>query len=184
MKKLIKYFLEGLLIFVPLAGSVYVIYTVFTKIDGMLGIPIPGLGFAITITVITLCGFLASNLFTKGYVKLVEKIFEKLPLVKLIYTSLKDLLGAFVGDKKSFDKPVMVTLDETTGAKALGFVTKEDLDFLGIKGHVAVYMPQSYNFAGNLMLFPASKVTPIKAESSDVMAFLISGGVSSPKKDA
>ncbi len=178
MKRLGKYFFEGLLVLVPVLGSIYIIYLVFQKIDGILNIPIPGVGFIITIAIITIIGFLSSNFITRRLVKYFERIYSKLPLVKIIYSSIKDLVGAFVGDKKSFDKPVLVTIDPDTGIKALGFITRESLDFLKLKKHVSVYFPQSYNFAGNLLIFPKKMVEPVEANSADVMRFLVSGGVS------
>jgi uncharacterized membrane protein len=106
-------------------------------------------------------------------------IFTKLPLVKMIYTSVKDLIGAFVGDKKSFDKPVLVTLSPGSNIQAIGFVTRDSLGNMGFEDKVAVYLPQSYNFAGNLIVVPREQVTPIPAESGDIMAFIVSGGVKS-----
>jgi len=184
MKRVAKYFFEGLMIMVPIVASVYIVYILFTRIDGILKIPIPGVGFLVTVAVITLIGFLASNLVTRKIFELVEKVFTKLPLVKLLYSSVKDLIGAFVGDKKSFDKPVLVTLIPGSGTRALGFITRDSLEFLGLSGHVAVYFPQSYNFAGNLLIFPSGQVEPLPIDSSDAMAFLVSGGVSGgiPKK--
>lgn len=177
MKKLAKYFFEGLVILIPIVTSSYIVYLIFTKIDGILHIPVPGLGFLLTLILITVIGFLASNFFTKSLFQLLEKLFVRLPLIKLLYSSIKDLVGAFVGDKKSFDKPVLVTVNPG-GVKILGFVTRESLDMFGISDHVAVYFPQSYNFAGNLVIVPGDCVQPLSADSSEVMAFLVSGGVS------
>ena len=182
MKRFIKYFFEGLIIIVPVAASLYIVYILFKKIDGLLGISIPGIGFLVTIAIITIIGFLASNIFTKKFFELLERLFTKLPLVKLLYGSIKDLIGAFVGDKKSFDKPVAVTLAGDGGIKVIGFITKDSLDNLGMKDYAAVYLPQSYNFAGNLVVIQVDRLTPLKADSADVMAFLVSGGVSGGKK--
>ncbi|HDZ84069.1 MAG TPA: DUF502 domain-containing protein, partial [Nitrospirae bacterium] len=107
MKRITKYFFEGLLVLVPLVATIYVIYAVFTKIDSIFKFSIPGMGFLVTVLIITVVGFISSNFITKRLVKLVDTIFTKLPLTKMIYTSIKDLIGAFVGDKKSFDKPVL-----------------------------------------------------------------------------
>ncbi|MGO0060714.1 DUF502 domain-containing protein [Brevibacillus fluminis] len=178
MKRLVRYFLQGLLYTAPLAVTIYVLYKVFETVDGWLGLPIPGVGFLITMLVILVIGFLASNVLTKGLLSLVDTLFEKLPFIKLIYTSIKDVMSAFVGDKKSFDKPVLVTLSADGSAKAIGFITRESMDSFGIADHVAVYLPQSYNFAGNLLLFPTDRVVPIETDSAEVMAFLVSGGVS------
>lgn len=185
MKQLTRYFFEGLLFLIPIAASVYIVYILFIKIDSLLqaplasyGIEIPGVGFVITLVIIVCIGFLTSNFLTKRLFGLFTKIFEKLPLVKLIYSSIKDLIGAFVGDKKSFNKPVVVMLDKPTGTMVMGFITKDDMSFFGLKDHVAVYLPQSYNFAGQLFIFPRDHVQPIEADSSEVMTFLVSGGVS------
>lgn len=178
MKRVIRYFLEGLLYVIPLAVTVYILYTIFVTVDSWLKLPIPGVGFILTIVGIIVVGFLASNVLTRGLLALVSKLFEKVPFIKLIYTSIKDLIGAFVGDKKSFDKPVLVTLTKDGHAKAIGFITKESMDAYGLTDHVAIYFPQSYNFAGNLLLFPSDQVQPLDVESSEAMAFLISGGVS------
>nr|WP_241254499.1 DUF502 domain-containing protein [Brevibacillus sp. SYP-B805] len=172
-----------MLFVIPLAVTLYVLYKVFVTVDGLLrpylpGPGIPGLGFVLTLVIITLVGILASNVLTRGLLSLVDRLFEKMPFVKLIYSSLKDLIGAFVGDKKSFDKPVLVRLAPDSEAKAIGFITRESLDAFGLADHVAVYFPQSYNFAGNLLIFPRTQVEPLEADSADVMAFLISGGVS------
>jgi len=177
MKRLIQYFLKGLLVFVPAALTVFAIVMVFTRLDGLLKLRIPGLGLVITIAVITLVGFLASNFVGKKFFTLVDGLFSKLPVVKMLYSSIKDLTGAFAGEKKSFDKPVIVELT-AAGPKALGFITRDDLGFLSLAGHVAVYFPQSYNFAGSVLMFPAEQVTAVDVDSSDAMAFVVSGGVS------
>jgi uncharacterized membrane protein len=178
MGRLTRYFLEGLLFLAPVVATIYVVYIVFVKVDGIFKFKVPGFGFLATIVIITLIGFIASNFLTRKVVGLVDNIFRRLPLVKMIYKSVKDLIGAFVGDKKGFNKPVRVTIFPGSSVYVLGFITSEALDTFGITDTVAVYLPQSYNFAGNLILAPAEQVTPIEADSGDVMAFIVSGGIS------
>ena len=177
MKRVTKYFFEGLLVLVPLVATIYVIYAVFVKIDSIFKFRIPGMGFIVTMLTITIVGFVSSNFLTKKLVGLVETIFARLPLVKMIYSAIKDLIGAFVGDKKSFDKPVLVTLSPGNNIQALGFITRESMSNIGFADKVAVYLPQSYNFAGNLIVVPKDQITPVSADSGDVMAFIVSGGV-------
>jgi uncharacterized membrane protein len=182
MKKLAKYFIKGLVLFVPMALTVFVFVWAFTSLDSvfrdLLSIPFPGLGLLLTVVLIFLIGFLASNFLGKKLFALVEKVFTGLPLVKLLYSAVKDMIEAFAGDKKSFDKPVIATLAPGGSAKVVGFVTRDSLENLGLSDHVAVYLPQSYNFAGNVLLFPKEAVKPLDIESSQAMAFVISGGVS------
>ena len=177
MRKLLNYFLRGLVLVAPIAITLYVCWIVFVRIDGWLGLPIPGLGFLVTVVLITLVGFLGSSLITRGMVAIVDQTVGRLPFVRLLYTSTKDLLNAFVGEKRRFDKPVLVKLAEGSEARLVGFVTQESLDRLGLPGYSSVYFPQSYNFAGNLVVFPSSQLQPLDAASADVMAFIVSGGV-------
>lgn len=182
MKRIAGHFLRGLVLLAPLAVTIYVCWLVFVTVDGWLGLPVPGAGFAVTIVLVTVVGFLASTLLRRtlnAVVGLVERAIARLPFVRLLYTSTKDLLNAFVGEKRRFDRPVLLTLGESGGVGILGFVTQPSLVGLGMADHVAVYLPQSYNFAGNLLIAPASAVRPVPAESADVMAFIISGGVTS-----
>ena len=177
MRKLTRYFINGLAVLVPVVATVYVVYAVFSKIDGIFSFSIPGLGVLATVVLITVIGFAASNFLTKWIIALVDKLFTKLPLIKMIYNSVKDLIGAFVGEKKMFDKPVAVSLAPDSSIRALGFITSESLEQFGLEGSVSVYLPQSYNFAGNLLVVPKDKVQPLKADSGDMMAFIVSGGV-------
>lgn len=187
MKKLISYFLQGVLVFTPIALTVFVIGWLLLTIDQYLtftvkGHTIHGGGFLLFIILMPIVGFVASHYLGKKFFSLIDKLLAKLPLIKLLYNSLKDMISAFAGEKKSFDKPVLVTLDKEDGGKLVGFVTRQSLEFLGLNDHVAVYFPQSYNFAGNVLIFPASKVKPIDVDPSEVMAFIVSAGVSGPKQ--
>ncbi|MEC4676101.1 MAG: DUF502 domain-containing protein [Nitrospirota bacterium] len=184
MKKLTRYFFEGLLFLVPVAATIYMLYLVFIKIDSIFRFKTPGAGFIVTIITITVVGFITSNFLTRGLVHIVDKTFTRLPLVKMIYTSIKDLIGAFVGDKKSFNKPVLVRLIPGANIEVMGFVTGESLNNFGLSDRVAVYLPQSYNFAGNLLIVQKDQVTPLEADSGDIMAFIVSGGVTSKNRES
>ncbi len=178
MNELARNFLEGLLILVPVVTTLYVAWLVLQTIDGWLNIPIPGVGFLVTLGLITLTGRYASTVFVQKVLDVMERVLVNAPFVKLLYTSIKDLIAAFMGEKRRFDQPVLVSLSPGSHGEAVGFVTRTDLEFLGLLNHVAVYFPQSYNFAGHLLLFPKAQVRPLEAESAEVMAFIVSGGVS------
>ncbi|MEO6094737.1 MAG: DUF502 domain-containing protein [Fibrobacteria bacterium] len=191
MQRLLTNFLKGILILAPMMVTGWVILFVFNKIDGLLGIKYPGLGFAITILFIVAVGTIASNIFFARIFEYFEKTLTRLPVVKLLYFSVKDLIGAFVGEKKMFNRPVMVAMGhlplgtETAPAapgqdiKLLGFVTADTLEAIPEAGdRVAVYMPQSYNMGGYLMLVPRDLITPLASvESAKILAFIVSGGV-------
>ena len=177
MRKLIAYFLRGLVVTAPVAVTLWVCWALFRRIDGLLNLSIPGAGFVVTIVTITLVGVIASTLVTAGIVSVIESSIEKLPFVRLVYSSTRDLLNAFVGEKRRFDIPVTVSLLPGSGVKVIGFVTRESLDILGIPGYVGVYVPQAYAFADHLLLVPGDQVERLAGESADLMAFVVSGGV-------
>lgn len=178
MKKISQYFLQGLLFLMPVVATIYVVYIVFAKIDSIFPFDIPGLGFLLTIALIIAVGFVSSTLLANNIMLFVDRLFARMPMVTMIYTSIKDLIDGFVGDKKSFNKPVLVALDANNLVSVLGFITREDLNNLGMTDRVAVYIPQSYNFAANLIIVDRSRVTHLAADPKEVMKFIVSGGVS------
>lgn len=180
-RRLVAYFFRGLVLLAPVFVTVYVCVLVFTTVDGWLGIPIPGIGFVATLLLITLFGFLGSNLLTRGALTILDRGLNRLPFVNLVYGSTRDLVKAFVGEKRKFDKPVLVKLFAGGHAHVLGFVTRESMEQLGQRGMVSVYVPQSYHWAGQVYLFPADTVVRLDSTSAAVMAFIVSGGVTEMK---
>jgi len=176
--RLASYFGRGLLVFVPTVGTLYTFWLVLSYLDGAIGFPIPGLGLLLTLLLILLIGFLLSNVLGQAALDAFENAIKQLPVVSLLYSSLKDLLGAFVGDKKSFDRPAMVSLDTEGRVRVFGFVTCEKFDDIRLKDMCSIYLPQAYNFAGNVLIVPKSAVELVDADPAQFMAFIVSGGVS------
>lgn len=177
-RSLPTYFFRGLLFVVPVALTIYILVVCIRWLDNLIDISVPGLGLLTIIASITLIGYLASTLLAAPLFRLLEEVLTKLPLVNIIYSSLKDLISAFVGDKKKFDRPVLVALSDDLNIRKPGFITQDDLTQLGLIDQVAVYLPHSYNFSGNLFIVPSQYVTPIEASSTAIMKFIVSGGVS------
>ncbi|MFO8128319.1 MAG: DUF502 domain-containing protein [Bacteroidales bacterium] len=180
------YFFQGLLFLAPIGITVYIIYVAFIYVDGLLdhyirdvlGFPVPGLGIVIILLSITLIGFIGSSFIFRPLLSFLESFVTRTPLVKIIYTSVKDLLEAFVGKKKRFNEPVLVRINPDSELRKIGFITNKDLRMIGVEGEeVAVYLPHSYAWSGNLFVVPAKNVTPIHAQPSEVMKFIISAGV-------
>jgi uncharacterized membrane protein len=181
MRRIVNYFLQGLIFLVPITLTLWAAGSTFLAIDRGFGrlmrLPIPGIGFLAALVGVTVFGMLASNFFTSRVLQFFERQIDRLPLLKLLHTSLKDLMSAFVGEKRRFNKPVIVDLDAGGHIKALGFVTRDTMERYGRPDDVAVYFPQAYNFAGQVVLVPRSAIAAIPSESADVMAFIVSGGV-------
>jgi uncharacterized membrane protein len=177
LKRLSNYFFQGLIFLAPIGITSYIFYKAFVFIDGLLRLPYTGAGFLITIAGVTLLGFLTSNFLTRWIFQLLEKIMTRLPFIRLLHSSVKDVLTAFVGDRRRFHKPVVVEVIPGSGVKAFGFLTRESMESFNLQDQVAVYFPQSFNFAGNVLLYPSKQVTPVDTDSSKLMAFIVSGGI-------
>jgi uncharacterized membrane protein len=147
-------------------------------IDQVLGFNIPGLGILILLLIILLIGILGSTIIFRPIIGYFDRLMVRAPLIKIIYTAVKDLVSAFVGKKKRFNKPVLVRLRSDSELQRIGFVTNNDLSILGdMNEKVAVYLPHSYAWSGNLYVVPVKNITPIKASSTEVMKFIISAGL-------
>jgi uncharacterized membrane protein len=175
MSRVLNYFFKGLIVTAPVFITVYICYQIFTTIDNWLELPIPGAGFVVMIALITVIGFAAQTFAARALSTGLDALFARLPFVRLLYSSTRELLNAFVGEHRRFDKPVIVSVGG--GASVFGFLTQESLDAFGVSGSATVYVPQSYGFAGNLVVFPSANVRRLDADSAHVMAFILSGGV-------
>jgi uncharacterized membrane protein len=186
MTRIIRYFVQGLIITVPVAITVIVVY----KIINWVGSLFTGFGTIVSpvidpliiiftaILLIFLMGLLGSSIILRPLFSMLDNALEHTPVIKTVYSSIKDLFSAFVGSKKRFNKPVLVTINKENNIQQLGFITQADLSELNLpKGHCAVYVPLSYSFSGNLVIVPADHITVVDASSSEVMKFIISGGV-------
>ncbi len=174
----IKYFLRGMLFIAPIGVTLYVLIAAIRWLDHLLPLEeYPGAGLGLVIVSVTLAGYIGSSFVVKPLALSFEQIINRLPLVRIIYSSLKDLISAFVGDKKKFNQPVLVLLNKETSLYKLGFITQHDLSDFGIAEMVAVYLPHSYNFSGDLYIVPQENVTLVDSSATSVMKFIVSGGV-------
>lgn len=188
---LINYFIKGLLVVVPLGAAFFLIYWAVSSIDKALNLSdilwenpktgkpiyIPGLGILSVMIVIFLSGVLVTSVITDPIKHWFNRWLNRLPLFKFLYSSIKDLTEAFVGEEKKFNEPVLVTMNEI-GVKKIGFLTQKDLSALGLPGEVAVYFPWSYSFAGQVVIVPVDKIKHLDKNAAEMMKFVISGGVS------
>ena len=186
----IYYVLNGLIMSLPVFGTGYIVFKIFLWLDGLLPsifVSDPttleklghrGMGLIMLVALLFLMGWVGS-LFINDKIKgLFENLIERIPGVNNLYSSISDLLNAFVGNKKKFNRPVLVKVSKEMELEMIGFVTDEDLKELGqIEGKVAVYFPMSYSFSGHLMIVPRVNVKVIERNAVEVMKYTVSGGV-------
>jgi uncharacterized membrane protein len=191
MKSILKSFVNGILTIVPIILVIYVTYKTFMFLDGLLGgflkqyfkeSYVPGIGILATLLLITILGFLSTKFITGTIFRIIDRLLEKIPFVKTIYSVIKDTVHSFLGEKKSFSKVALVRLPGTN-MKSLGFVTSEELQafYEPLKEYIAVYVPQTFQVAGFTFLIPKEDVEFIDVKPEDAMKFILSGGMTSKK---
>jgi len=185
MKKIFRYFLQGLLLAAPAGITLFIIYWAFEKIDGPIrnfvygnfNIQIPGIGLVVTFTFIAVLGWAGQSFLLQPIVRFINNLFEKAPIIKLVYSSLTDFFNAFVGQRKKFTRPVLVKVNLVSELEKVGFITADDLSDLGIRDKVAVLFPHSYNWSGEMFIVPKELITPLNLPPGEVMKFALTGGV-------
>jgi uncharacterized membrane protein len=188
-KKLLQYFFQGLLILAPIVITFYALFWVVSSIDGL--IPIftfkddqglvhvrnYGLGFIIIILFLVMLGYFSSFFITSRIVSFLDKVMQKMPGIKHVYSTTRDFFEAFTGDKKKFTHNVLANVDDNDVWR-VGFITRDDMVEFGMKDYVAVYIPMAYSVAGNVYIIPRSRVKEItNINSAQTMKFAVSGGV-------
>lgn len=182
---LVRSFLQGLVVLGPMAVTAYVIYWIFVNVDdlipfeGVVNMKVPrGLGFLIVISCVTLVGYLGTRFFFAKAIDGFNHVLEHTPGIKHIYSSVKEVMGSFVGDKRKFNKPVWVRVNYEPEIWRIGFLTQKSMDYLGMEDKVAVYMPHAYAISGWVIVVNKSETKPVtKMDAAEAMKFAVSGGI-------
>jgi uncharacterized membrane protein len=194
-RHVLQYFFQGIIVIAPIAITIYVVVWLFNLVDNFLPdilfalFPkwmtapdgslrtIPGLGFLMVVIIVTIIGFISTSFFVSRILSFLNRVLEQTPGIKYIYSAVKDFLEAFGGNRKKFDKPVLVSVDATDTWR-IGFITQHDVTQFGLEAHVAVYVPLSYALTGVVYFVPKEKIKPLdNMNGAEAMKFVISGGV-------
>jgi uncharacterized membrane protein len=180
----ISYFLRGLLVVLPVAITVGILSWILKGIGSYLYLDQLSIGaillYAVTaLAAITVIGFFTKGVIAQQIMGFLEGIIEKAPGLNFIFGTTKDMTEAFMGEKKKFNKPVVVEISE--GVYKIGFLTQEDMSAVGLPHCCAVYLPYSYTLSGETTVVDKSRVRRIDKESGDVTKFVLSGGATNLK---
>ncbi|MBZ4190240.1 DUF502 domain-containing protein [Niabella beijingensis] len=180
IKRLFRYFLQGLIILAPITITIYILYQLFNWVDNLLRpvMVIPGLGFLTILLFVIFIGWISSSLIMEAVINFFDHWLERTPGIKLLYTSIKDFFKAFAGDKKKFTKPVLANIFNED-IWIVGFITDEEMEKFNLGVNmIGVYVPQAYNFAGQLYILPRERVRMIEdITPGDAMKYTVTGGV-------
>lgn len=183
MKKIVRTFLKGIFVLTPIGLTLFILYKVYEFADGIFkmlllkeGIYFPGLGLILTLFLILIVGFLANNIITNKFLSLVTSLFEKTPVVKTIYSTIKDTINSFSDNKKGLSQLVIVSIPNSP-IKLLGFLTNDEENKFIPKGHCSVFLMQSLQWSGNLIVVPKEIISPVEASSEEAVKFIASAGL-------
>ncbi len=195
-------FFQGVIVLAPIGVTIWVVVSLFNWVDNFLPnvlsilfpqkfiavngqIPkVTGLGFLVAITFVLIVGWLSSLFFIERLMSIFDKLLEKTPGVKIIYSSVKDFLEAFAGNKKKFDAPVLVNVD-STDVWRIGFITQKNTAHFGMDQFVTVYVPHSYAISGITYIVPATRIKkfPKGVSAAEAMKYVVSGGVTTVEEE-
>jgi uncharacterized membrane protein len=185
-----RIFVTGLLTVLPLVLTVYFTVWLLTVLEKFFGKQVklllpddwyrPGMGLVVAVLLIFAVGLLMHAWLFRRLFRKVELLFMRVPLVRSVYTALREMLGLFGEQKGEALQVVLVTLGET---RLLGFITREDcsaaLRPADCKGQVAVYLPMSYQVGGYTIFVPRSALTLIDMPREEAMRFILTAGLKS-----
>ena len=189
-------FFQGVVVLAPIGVTVWVVVSLFNWVDNFLPnllnvlfpvqfaavngqIPkVTGLGFLVAMALVLVVGWLSSLFFVERLVSVFDKVLEKTPGIKIIYSSVKDFLEAFAGNKKKFDQPILVNVD-ATDVWRIGFITQNDSAHFGLADFVTVYVPHSYAISGITYIVAPTRIKklPKGIGAAEAMKYVVSGGV-------
>ncbi|MBR6252138.1 MAG: DUF502 domain-containing protein [Bacteroidales bacterium] len=192
MKRFASYFLQGLLYLVPIAATLYVIYVAvrygvkFTHLlSQVTGTMIPGwISIVLIVVAIAFIGYISKMIIATPTAQFFDRLMKRMPIIRFVYSSVRDLMQAFVGKQRKFDSPVLVRISSDGSISRLGFITQNDLSQLGINNMISVYLPGSYGILGELIIVPKENVTPLNTNSAELMKFIVSGGITNVNDNA
>jgi uncharacterized membrane protein len=197
MQKLRSIFFRGLITFLPIAITIYIIYAGVLIVESLLGnalvrlfptLYVPGFGFLLTVILIFVFGLMLNNLVIEGLLLQWEKRLQSIPLVKAVYSPLRDLMNLFSKKGQRELKSVVLVDLGGTGMQSLGLVTRESFkDLEALRGHtenkVTVYIPWSYGLGGLTFLVPRSRVTPVDLPVDRALSLALTAWVKSSEDD-
>ncbi|RAJ10582.1 putative membrane protein [Chitinophaga skermanii] len=196
LSRILRYFFQGLLILAPIGVTVFTLYWVFTTIDGLLPrdliesgsqfafLKYKGVGFVLVLVLVVVVGYLSSNFILSRIFDMFDRLLEKTPFIKYIYSSVKDVFDAFVGEKKKFDHPVLANI-YGQDTWELGFITQNDVTHFGLdETYIAVYVPHAYAITGKVFMVKKDRVRELtNISAGEAMKFAVSGGVTTLTHD-
>ena len=185
MKKLIYYFLQGILYIAPIGITAYIIYLVFSFVEGLLketlvnllDVYIPGLGLIVLIVILILIGLIGQTIIARPFKLLFKRVLSRIHMLKVVFSAFKELFSEYVVKQLKFKRPVLLLVNPISHLEKLGVLTEDDLSIINEKEKVAVYFPHSYNFSGELFIVPKERVRPFDMNPAEVMKFIVSAGV-------
>lgn len=189
MKPLTKYFLNGLIIIIPIAITIFVIVQIFAFAENILGrhlpqsIHFPGIGLGAVVLIIVLTGWLSTHWLLRELLQWGDRLVGSIPVVKFIYNSVKKISTAIFESQQLFKNAVLVPYPHQ-GVKALGFLMPQLSESLAqhfAEEHVCVFVPLSLNMTAGVNIIVARKdIVPLDVTSESALQYVLTAGAIMP----
>ncbi len=189
IRHLSRLFLTGLVALLPIGVTLAILYWLGATAEALLGglMPdayyYPGMGLLLGLILVVLVGLSIQYWAIREFLIWGENLIARLPVVKIVYGSVRDFMDFFTAlrTREDFDQVVSITLGDM---RIIGFVTRPDLvgmpTALGSSDQIIVYIPLSYQIGGLTVILPRSAVQPLNMSLQDAMRFVVTAGVSKP----
>jgi len=195
MSRITKLFLKGMVAILPLGLTLYLLYWIGITAERTLGallqrllpdvLYVPGMGVVAGFVAVLIVGLLMNTLLASELLGVGERVVTHIPLVKTVYSALKDVVSLFGGEKdRSMGKVVLVRWGSEQSL-IVGFLTRNKVDELGSSvadDLVAVYLPFSYQIGGFTVLVPRETVTHTDMTAEEALRFTVTAGMSRSKR--
>lgn len=194
-------FLSGLLTLLPIAITLYLIGWLASMLESLFGVVpeailpeewyVPGMGILLGVVVIFLVGAFLKAWIFRALLERGERALENTPVVKTIYTGLRDLLDFVTNARERGDLKRVVSVEIQTGVRVIGFVTDDhagdSFPELALDGDtddhlVSVYLPMGYQVGGYTLYLPASRLTTLDLTIEEAMRVVLTAGVNRPRR--
>jgi uncharacterized membrane protein len=188
-RKIRNQFVAGLLVMIPLGATILILVWLFNSIDHILqpiinavfGRHLPGVGFGVTIILIYLAGVIATNVIGHRLIKWGDSLLDKVPIFRLVYRSIRQILASFSVANNTFMQVVMVDFPHK-GMKAMAFVTNEITGQDGKKSYTILIPTAPNPTTGFMQIVKEEDITHTKISVDEAIKMIVSAGKVMPEE--
>ncbi|MEQ8264716.1 DUF502 domain-containing protein [Pseudohaliea sp.] len=196
MRRLTGLALRGLAVALPFALTIYFVYWSISNIEWAMrkaldaldigGLYLPGMGVVVFVAILLALGLVARLLVFQSFLALLEQLFEQIPLIKSVYTAIRDFMAFLAGENRASGEVVAIDI---AGQRMLGIVSDTDpprslgKDADSGDDLVGVFLPMSYQLGGYTIYVPRSRLSAVDMDAESAMRYIMTAGIGRASAD-